>query len=316
MRRTVAPGGRPLSAAPSLLRNTAGRNNLSIITPPPLYSAAGRSRNAAPTAARRAVGFFSRPHRKRIRADGGCVFCGGFFPLGSGRNVLGEGNRRKAKPCLPSFALQNSHSLSSAVFRVFVFQKHFRRFPNAFSRFKRTFAVCPARFRASKAFSRLPRRGFRLQKNFRGFPNAFSRFKNTFVASPTRFHASKALLSLARRDFSVQKFFCCLLGAVLGFKTTFVTCPACFRASKALLRLSRRNFGLQKYFRSCLCVFSPLKSAPEASPGAFSAFKSTLSQGVALLTEFLLARTARIFAALRQKTQKLVVFIQVEQKSS
>ena len=34
MRRTVAVGGRPLSAAPFLLWNAAGRNNLSIITPP------------------------------------------------------------------------------------------------------------------------------------------------------------------------------------------------------------------------------------------------------------------------------------------
>ncbi|MDE5614153.1 MAG: hypothetical protein K2I74_05835, partial [Treponemataceae bacterium] len=31
-----------------------------------------------------------------------------FFPLESGRTFLGEGNRRKAEPCLTSFALQNS----------------------------------------------------------------------------------------------------------------------------------------------------------------------------------------------------------------
>ncbi|MDE6773751.1 MAG: hypothetical protein K2J14_03910, partial [Treponemataceae bacterium] len=127
---------------------------------------------------------------------------------------------------------------------------------------------------------------FVFQKHFRRFPGAILAFKNTFVASPTQFRVSKVLLRVPRRNFDFQKNFYCFPIAILGFKRTFAASPMRFRASKALLRLSRRNFGLQKYFRSCLCVFSPLKSAPEASPGAFSAFKSTLSQGVALLTEF------------------------------
>ncbi len=118
-------------------------------------------------------------------------------------------------------------------------------------------------------------RVFVLQKYFRCLPSAFLGFKSTFVASPARFRASKAFSRLPQMRF---------------------------RASKVLSRRARRVLGLQKHFRGF--------------PGAFSRFKSTLPQCCALLTEFLLARTACIFAALRQKTQKLVVFIQVEQKSS
>ncbi|MDE5613864.1 MAG: hypothetical protein K2I74_04345, partial [Treponemataceae bacterium] len=73
------------------------------------------------------------------------------------------------------------------------------------------------------------------------------------------------------------------------FKSIPKAFPKHFCALGAFPRLPRRVFGV----REC----------SQAFPGTFFAFGSILSQRDALLTEFWLARTARIFAS--QKPSKL-----------
>ncbi|MDE7227979.1 MAG: hypothetical protein K2N31_06640 [Treponemataceae bacterium] len=77
-----------------------------------------------------------------------------------------------------------SKILSLLAQRVFGLQKHFRRFPGAFSRFKSIFAASP---------------------------NAFSGFKSAFATRPACSWASKALSRLSRRIFALQKYFAAVL---------------------------------------------------------------------------------------------------------
>ena len=135
----------------------------------------------------------------------------------------------------------------------FVSQKCFCCFPSVFSAFKRTFAACPACFRASKALLRLPRRVFRVQKNFCGFPGAVSGFKSAFAPSPACFPRSKELLRLSRLVFHVQKNFSAFPGLFSCFKSIFATrsdAVSAFKSDFFSARAARVSFGSHKNHHS------------------------------------------------------------------
>ena len=137
----------------------------------------------------------------------------------------------------------------------------------------------PKRFRASRACALFPRHVFELCACAHGFPCAFSGFSRLRTASPTRFRASRACARLPRHVFELLACAHCSPGAFSGFARLRIAFPGAFSSFSRLRTASPACFRLS---RAC----------------AFVARRS-------LAYEFLFARTARIFAALRQKAQKL-----------
>ena len=193
--------------------------------------------------------------RASARRNPGAFLSGIFFPLGSGRNVLGEGNpstRKRGFPpskpsqgkaLLPSFAKQNSHTLSSM--RVFSVQECFCRFPGVFSHFKSAFFfVSRRRFPSSKAFSRLVRAHFRVSKVFpRLVPAHIRRSKALSLLVTACFCPKCARTLLSRRECGERADAFRFPGANGGNVQAHFTSPARFWEKCKRILLPRRNLG-------------------------------------------------------------------------
>ena len=191
---------------------------------------------------------------------------------------------------------------------VFTFQKNFCYFLGVFLGFHRSAMRCLRLFVCSQCSHFVARQSLASQRDalFTSFPAENSCLLRQKPQKFARFWALRVCALLPQSIFGFLACADCSLGAFWAFSHVRTASPTRFRGKCACALLAWHVLGFlacAHCFPGAFSTFSRLRIVRLARFGAFIAARCAayrlLSQGSALLTDFLFARNARIFVSQR-----------------